>query len=126
MPPTVLVADDEPAILQSTRLLLEDAGFRVVATRDAERVLPLARAERPDVVVHAVRMAGLDLARFARELRADPATRRIPFFLASAGMDLDALARELGAAGHLEKPLRPDALIGALARAGGPSVPDAA
>lgn len=116
-PRLILVADDEPAILQSTRLLLEDAGFRVVATNEAGRVAQLAREERPDVLLQDVRMPGLDVAKLVEELRADATTRGIPVLLFSASMDLDEIAESVGAAGILEKPFQRDELIAAISSA---------
>lgn len=44
--PTVLVVEDEPLILIHSRLALEDAGFAIVAARDAAEALDLLAASR--------------------------------------------------------------------------------
>ncbi|MEA3199047.1 MAG: two-component system, OmpR family, alkaline phosphatase synthesis response regulator PhoP [Thermoplasmata archaeon] len=94
--------------------MLESAGFRVVATSEAERIPELAREHLPDVLLQDVRMPGLDVHRLIEQIRADPATSDIPVLLFSAGMDLDEVASRVGANGVLEKPFAPHQLIAAI------------
>ena len=47
----VLVADDEPAVLEVLSQVVEDLGHDVLRARDGEEALGLARAARPQLVV---------------------------------------------------------------------------
>jgi chemotaxis response regulator CheB len=50
--PSVLTVEDDPIVRADLRLVLEDAGFDVVAdARDGVEAVELAREHRPDVVV---------------------------------------------------------------------------
>lgn len=111
---SVLIVDDEPAILQSTRLLAEDLGFEVVATARAEEVLALVRLHRPNVLLQDVRMPGLDLGRLVSDLRALPEAAHLRIVLFSATMDLEEIARQVEPSAILEKPFRPQDLQAAL------------
>src|SRR4051794_8946958 len=79
----VLVADDEPAVLEVLADVVEDLGHDVVRARDGDEALRLAREHRPHLVVtdHVMpRLSGLDLC---RELKADAALAHIPVILLS-------------------------------------------
>ncbi|NBD13431.1 MULTISPECIES: ATP-binding protein [Corallococcus] len=80
----VLVADDEPAVLEVLSQVVEDLGHDVVRARDGEEALMLARARRPRLVVtdHMMpRMSGMELC---RRLRQEPGLRDVPIILLSA------------------------------------------
>jgi two-component system, sensor histidine kinase and response regulator len=80
----VLVADDEPAVLEVLSQVVEDMGHEVLRARDGEEALGLARARRPQLVVtdHMMpRLSGLELC---RRLRGDAVLKDIPVILLSA------------------------------------------
>ncbi|MFL5356225.1 ATP-binding protein [Archangium sp.] len=80
----VLVADDEPAVLEVLSQVVEDLGHDVLQARDGEEAWSLARARRPNLVVtdHMMpRLSGLDLC---RRLRGDEVLGRVPIILLSA------------------------------------------
>ncbi len=113
----ILVVDDEPSILRSTELLLNDLGFDVVTTPDPRSVLAMLARERPDLLLQDVRMPGLDLAQLVAAIRADPLVRHVPVLLFSASMDLPDIQARVGAAGFLEKPFKPEEVVHAIRRA---------
>jgi CheY-like chemotaxis protein len=47
---TVLVVDDEPGVASHLKVLLEDHGYRALATTRGEQALRLARDEAPDLI----------------------------------------------------------------------------
>jgi DNA-binding response OmpR family regulator len=113
MPPTVLVIDDDPVILQLLRVNFEMEGFVVLTAADGEEGIERTRTDRPDVVVSDVmmpRMSGIELV---AKLRADPATEDVPILLLTAkaqqtdiGAGLDA-----GADDYVTKPFEPLDLV---------------
>ncbi|MDP1828796.1 MAG: response regulator [Archangium sp.] len=114
---TVLVADDDPSILDFTSRVVTKAGHRVVRAERGDTALELVRKERPDLVFLDVLMPGLDGLEVCRAIRADAALARIPVILLSAmGEDrLVAAAKTAGADGYLTKPMRLDAMRALLA-----------
>jgi len=84
----VLVADDEPAVLDALSQVVEDLGHQVVRAHDGREALQLARAQRPHLVVtdHMMpRLSGLDLV---RQLREEDGLRDVPVLLLSAALPL--------------------------------------
>ncbi|MBF5044215.1 hybrid sensor histidine kinase/response regulator [Aggregicoccus sp. 17bor-14] len=79
----VLVADDEPAVLEVLSQVVEDLGHEVLQARDGAEALRLARARRPQLVVtdHVMpRCSGLELC---RALRREPGLEDVPVILLS-------------------------------------------
>jgi signal transduction histidine kinase len=101
----VLLAADEPALLDILADVLQDAGHEVTRAHDGLEALEAVRSARPDVVVtdHMMpRKSGVELT---RELRRDPALADVPVILMSAARPRE---EERGAATRfLAKPFTP-------------------
>jgi two-component system, OmpR family, alkaline phosphatase synthesis response regulator PhoP len=110
---TILVVDDEPAIVQIARDYLERAGFRVVSAADGTNGLRLARTEQPSLVVLDLMLPGMDGLDVTRALRAEPATRGMPIIMLTARVDeMDRLiGLELGSDDYITKPFSPRELV---------------
>ncbi|MBI2197402.1 MAG: response regulator [Candidatus Rokubacteria bacterium] len=110
---TILVADDEPPILELIRFTLEDDRVRVVEARDGLEALRLAQAVRPELCFLDVQMPELDGLAVCRLLRQDPglAGSRI-VMLTAASQEADRVrGLAAGADGYLTKPFSPLALF---------------
>jgi CheY-like chemotaxis protein len=105
-PPLVLVAEDDPDILELIVACLESIGCDVVRALDGRSALRLAGAERPKLAVLDVRMPHLDGLRVTRLLKADPETSSIAVLVMTASVDgtQSEQARAAGADGYLAKP----------------------
>ncbi|MFI4881557.1 MAG: response regulator [Phycisphaerales bacterium JB064] len=53
---TVLIADDDPRMLQAMRIRLEEHGFNVIVAQDGYQAVDKARHHEPDVMVLDIRM----------------------------------------------------------------------
>ncbi len=100
---TVLVVDDEPALVATLRYNLEREGFEVIAAYDGEAGLEAARQKRPDLVILDLMlpvMDGFDVCRLLR--REMPA----PVLVLTAKTDeVDKIVGlELGADDYMTKP----------------------
>ena len=112
--PKVLLVDDEPAILESTRLLLSEMGYEVVCVSAASDILPMLRRHVPDLLLQDVRMPGLDVQALVKSMRSEERLANIPVLLFSASMEIEEIAARVGAANHLEKPFKPQELVNAI------------
>lgn len=107
--PRVLIADDQPAILDALRLLLMDEGFAVQHARSPEQVLQLAQAHDFDVVLLDLNYArdttsgreGLDLV---LKLQALDASLPVVVMTAWGSVDGAVEAMRRGARDYVEKP----------------------
>jgi DNA-binding response OmpR family regulator len=110
--PVVLVADDDPDILQLIAFRLERAGYEVVQATDGEQALQLATELHPDLAVLDVTMPKLTGYDVTRRIRADDATRQMRVILLTARVqETDvALGFASGADDYLKKPFSPEEL----------------
>ena len=118
MPAQVLLADDDPLLLDLLRRQLSSKRFDVLTAPDGAVALELAEKHRPDVVVLDERMPKLSGFDVLRALRADPALARIVVIMLTARRrQEDVLAAfALGAHDYVAKPFKPEDLIGRIRR----------
>ncbi len=103
---TVLIAEDDPDIVEVLRLYLENAGYRVLAASDGVAAMEVLRRESVDVGLFDImmpRMNGYELIRRVRSVSS------IPILVISAKKeDSDKiLGLDLGADDYLVKPFNP-------------------
>ena len=103
---TVLIADDEPEILDLMRMMLEWENYTVVETQDGEQCLAQARALKPDLILSDVRMPRMTGIEVLEHLQADPELADIPVIMLSVVTTLPQVrtALEKGAIAYLPKP----------------------
>jgi CheY-like chemotaxis protein len=102
---TVIVVDDDPAVVWFISGLLRAGGAEVIEAHDGAFALDLARKCWPDVIVSDILMPGLDGFALCREIKRDVALSDVPVILLSWKEDLLQRVRELGAdaEGYLRK-----------------------
>ncbi len=107
--PRILIADDDPDILELVAFRLSRAGFDVVKASDGEDALAKIAAHRPDLAVLDVMMPKLDGYEVTRRLRAaDPADEMPVILLTARVQDIDiARGFEAGADDYMKKPFSP-------------------
>lgn len=106
----ILIADDDPAIVDVMQMILEDAGYRVTTTVDGETVLKMQQG-LPDLLLLDIWMSGQDGREITKILKQQDRTKHIPIIMISASKDIDKSAREAGADDFLPKPFEMDDLI---------------
>ena len=80
----VLLAEDEPNIIESLTFLLERAGFEVACEMNGQTALNAALATAPDVIILDVMLPGLDGLEVLRRLRADARGQSLPVLILTA------------------------------------------
>ena len=107
----ILLVDDEPSIIQLSRMYFERDGFRVQEIGDGEAALEAAAKYRPALIVLDVMLPKLDGFEVCRKLRASGDQTPI-IMLTARDEDIDKiLGLELGADDYLTKPFNPRELI---------------
>lgn len=99
----ILVADDDPAILEVITLILEDAGYEVTPAANGETVENV-HGVLPDLILLDIWMSGMDGRDVCRHLRAKKKTQHIPIIMISANKDAGSTALEAGANAFVAKP----------------------
>jgi len=109
----ILVADDEPDVLNLVVLNLQRAGFDVIKAEDGEQALRLAREEIPALLVLDLMMPGFSGLEVTKQLKQTPQTARIPVVMLTAKADeVDRIVGlELGADDYVTKPFSPREIV---------------
>lgn len=106
----VLVADDDPNVLELVRLYGSKEGFEVIGINSGDLVLPAFDRENPDLVILDIMLPGKDgltLCRNLREVRMTPI-----IMLTAKGEEADrVLGLEMGADDYVSKPFSPRELV---------------
>jgi DNA-binding response OmpR family regulator len=110
---TVLIADDEPTVANTLRMILESAGYRTIVAHDGHEAARLIREAGPDAVLLDVilpRMDGVEVA--IQACRTAPNCKVVLFSGRPDAADLLAAARVRGYSFEiLAKPARPQELL---------------
>lgn len=109
----VLLAEDEEDIRKVAQISLQfRGGWAVSLASDGEECLAKAAQERPDLILLDCMMPKLDGYETCRQLKRDPALRRIPvIFLTAKSQEAEVRkGLALGAVGYLIKPFNPMSL----------------
>jgi two-component system, response regulator PdtaR len=114
--PSVLTVEDNPITRTELRLVLEDAGFSVVAdARDGAEAVELVREHRPDLVLLDLGLPGVDGIETTRQILAE---RRVPIVAVTGrSRQLAEEAIEAGAMSYLLKPFATTHVVEAVSHA---------
>lgn len=112
----ILLVDDTQLFLDLGKSYLDRESFEVSTASSGQEALDRVRSWRPDLVIMDLHMPGMKGDAVCRELKSDPAVRRIPVIMVSAASDREAEERCLkaGADAFVAKPLRRDLLLEAV------------
>lgn len=102
----ILIAEDEPSILEALSFVMRRAGWTVQSVTDGEAVISAVRRLRPRVLVLDVMMPKQSGFEVLKLIRGDAATRALPVLVLTAkGQQHDRrVAEELGADRFVTKP----------------------
>jgi len=111
MKPRILVIDDEIAIRDSMRMILEYEGYEVLSAPSGQEGIALVERESPDLVFLDIKMPGMDGLEALNRIRA--VSDAIPVVIISGhGTVATAVeATKLGAFDFLEKPLATERVL---------------
>lgn len=99
----ILVADDDPGIVDVMQIVLEDEGYEVITTMDGQKILALSE-QNPDLIFLDIWMSGMDGNIICRQLKANEKLKHIPVIMFSANRDTKQISIECGADDFLSKP----------------------
>jgi CheY-like chemotaxis protein len=115
--PLVLVVEDDDSAAELLRVQLEDIGFRVVRTANAEAALELAALEIPDLLTLDIHLPGMDGWEFLERFKQQDCFAGVPVVIVSIVAD-KSRGLSLGASQVLQKPVSREEFTRALAAIG--------
>jgi CheY-like chemotaxis protein len=121
--PYILIADDDPDILEAITTVLRTAPYQVATARNGEQCLAMVRQRRPDVLILDLLMPKMDGFAVIRELQNDPAYADLPVAVLTTVVE-DASRRryeletglDLKVATYLQKPVAPQEMLHTIAK----------
>lgn len=107
--PSVLVIDDESAITDMIKMMLELESYQVLTANNANTGYTMIHDHKPDVIILDWMMPGMTGLELLRRLRRDEATRLVPVIMltAKAGEDSQVTGLDAGADDYIAKPFSP-------------------
>ncbi|GAN79960.1 response regulator transcription factor [Acidocella aminolytica] len=111
--PTILIVDDDPAMLRLLIDALEPAGFNVLVALQGEMALVLLEQVTPDVILLDALMPGIDGFETCRRLKRRPGLTLVPVIFMTGLTDTENVVSGLQAGGvdYVTKPVIPGELI---------------
>lgn len=109
----LLVVEDEDAIRAMLVLVLQQAGFEVIAASESDKAQKLLLETAPDLILLDWMLPGVSGVEWARRLKKDPSYREIPIILLTARGEEEDKVRglEIGADDYMTKPFSPKELV---------------
>lgn len=109
----ILIADDEPDILEIIRYNLEAEGYLVATAKNGNEAIEKAKQFEPDLIILDIMMPGKTGIEVCRLLRQQPAYKNtlIIFLTALSDETTEIKGLETGADDYLTKPISPKVLI---------------
>lgn len=114
----IVVADDDPIILELVTLLLGTAHYDVIATTDAVAAMAMVRTKDPVAVILDMHMPGGGGLSALSKIKSDPKTRKLPVMMLTGERDAMTVMQAMdgGADDYMLKPFNPDALAERISR----------
>jgi DNA-binding response OmpR family regulator len=102
----VLIAEDEPNIVESLSFMLRRADYDVVSVVDGEAALAELRKQRPELMILDLMLPRLNGFEVLKAVKSDPALSSMPILILTAkGQAQDRrLAEEMGVDAFMTKP----------------------
>ena len=115
--PRILVIDDESAIRDSLKMILEYEGYQFIGAASGQDGLTTIQRERPDAVLLDMNLPGTDGLAFVSGLRRDPRFDALPVIALTAHAMRGDRERFLagGCDGYLPKPIDTKSFVDAVA-----------
>ena len=109
----ILIADDEPDILEIIQYNLQNEGYEVIAVKNGNEALDQAKKFQPDLIILDIMMPGKSGIEVCNLLRMQPAYNEtlIIFLTALSDEGTEVKGLETGADDYLTKPISPKILL---------------
>ena len=111
----VLVVDDSSTMRKIVSRSLRQAGLEfdeILEASDGQEALNVLENENVDLILSDINMPNMDGLEFLRQKKENDAIKNIPVVMITTegGADIIGEAKQLGAAGSIKKPFKPDTI----------------
>ncbi len=113
----VLIVEDEEAVRELEKFILETQGYEVMEARDGLEGLAKAEFRKPDLILLDLMMPDVSGGRMFEEMTRHPATAGIPIVVVTGKPDAHEMFDDaIGADNVVMKPFEADALLDRIRR----------
>lgn len=106
----ILVIDDDSAIVDATKMILELEGYLVQGQTEGHSIKKIIEY-KPDLIFLDLWLSNMDGRQFCQKLKANPETKNIPVLFFSASRSIELNAKQAQADAYLSKPFEMDLLL---------------
>jgi DNA-binding response OmpR family regulator len=114
----ILIVDDDPVFVESTKAVLESKNYQVSTAFDGDEGLQKVQEDRPDLIILDVIMPTKDGFTVCEQLKGDPQLSKIPVLMLTSfaekkGETSIPVSEGLGleAEDYIDKPVSPEELL---------------
>ncbi len=109
----ILIADDEPDILEIIQFNLQAEGYEVITAKNGDEAIDQAKKHLPDLIILDIMMPGKNGIDVCNILRMQPSFKEtlIVFLSALSDEGTEIRGLETGADDYITKPIRPKILV---------------
>ena len=122
MPKTILIVEDEEAVRELEKFILEQVGYDVMEARDGLEGLTKAEFKKPDLILLDLMMPDVSGGRMFDEMKRHPATEGIPIIVVTGKPDAhEIFDDQIGPTNVVMKPFEAETLLSRISdHIGGP------
>jgi CheY-like chemotaxis protein len=119
---TILIVEDEEAVRELEKFILEQVGYEVMEARDGLEGLTKAEFKKPDLILLDLMMPDVSGGRMFDEMKRHPATEGIPIVVVTGKPDAHQIFDDqIGPENVIMKPFEAETLLSQIeAHIGGP------
>jgi DNA-binding response OmpR family regulator len=100
----ILIIDDDKAILEVMKLILQEKGYSVITISDSYLAEDYIHQHLPQMIFVDFWMAGLNGKKIVTQLKSNDDSKAIPVIMISANHEVKKIANEINADDFLAKP----------------------
>lgn len=107
----ILIAEDDKAILEVVKIILENEGYIMLSADREKAIFDALEEHSPHLILLDIWLSGEDGGKIAKYLKQKDETKHIPIVIMSANNETEKITREAGADDFLLKPFNIDDLL---------------
>jgi DNA-binding response OmpR family regulator len=107
----ILIAEDDRAILEVIKIILENEGYLIIPADREEAIYIALQKTPPDLILLDIWLGGNDGGKIAKIIKKNHNTKHVPIVMISANNETEKISKEAGADGFLLKPFNIDDLL---------------
>src|SRR3954447_1815776 len=90
---TILVGEDDQAIIEVIKIILQDAGYETIGVTEAYSIISHVHERMPSLILLDIWMSGEDGGEIAKKIKSDKKTSHIPIVMISANNETENIAK---------------------------------